>query len=191
MLQKSALQPNAAITGTGVLIGCGVSFFAINTSFKNLIALNPIIGFKIPDAGRKVDIVQGFSGVLYKRRFFPSKEKLYDELFSYSMNDFDLFKSDDIVLSGYLSKKNIDRYTFNDMPAVDVSYPSNDALAADAYKMLITFHKTLYKCRDLGMFPKFEQSSLTDSAVFNVPFLFLMFVFLIVATIIFVNIKIY
>lgn len=170
MVNKSKQRPNAAITGTGVLLGSGIKFFSINL---NLPFINGLFtGFSIPEDGRKVDIVQGVSGVLYKRSFFPNKDDLYKEFISYAVSDKDLFKSDDIVISGYLSLKNIDRYTFNDMHQVRMGFARSDALSYDFLGMMDTFNKTISKCKKLGMFPKFEESSMTESTAFKI-FLFI------------------
>lgn len=174
-LDKHRLKPKACITGTGVLIGHGVGLFAINTTIEGLSAFNPIIGFNIKNY-RKVDIVQGFSGVLYKRSFFPKKIKA---LFDIPLSDSDLFKSDDVVLSGYLCKQNINRITFNNMPQIKMVV-SEDALAADPFKMLNTFNNALQKMKPY--FTSFERLEVMESPVVKTPLfifvvLFILFIF--------------
>lgn len=178
LIHCSKLYPNAAITGTGVLIGCGVNSFSIHSTIKEVIPYNGILGFQIPSNGRAVDIVQGFSGVLYKRNFFPSKSKL-NLLLKYT-EDIDIFKSDDILLSGYLSMHNIKRYTFNNMSSC-TQHRTDDALSCDILKMVQTFNKALYKCRDLGMFPIFEQLDIGESSIIKtLLFIILMITFVII-----------
>lgn len=177
LVNKSILRPNAAITGIGVLVKCGLNFFAINSTFKECKPYGNLISYNIPDCGRKVDIVHGVSGVLYKRCFFPSKNKIYDDLLHYT-KDIDIFKSDDILISGYLSKKNIKRYTFRDLGVITHN-ATEDALSGDVLKMLNTFDKALHKCRYLGMFKTFEECSLFDSCVFKVPVVILCLILII------------
>jgi len=175
-LAKHLLKPNACITGTGVLIGHGVNLFAINTTIEGLSAFNFMIGFNIKNY-RRVDIVQGFSGVLYKRCFFPTVKKL-NKLFDLPLSDIDLFKSDDVVLSGLLCSQNIKRITFNGMPQVKMVV-SDDALAADPLKMLKTFNNALTKMK--SYFIKFEQLEVMESPVIKTPlFIFVVLVFLII-----------
>ena len=160
LLSKHTLYPNACITSTGVLIGCGVATFGIRSTLKYMLPYNGITGFQIPVNGRKVDIVQGFSGVLYKRCFFPKK---LNKLLKYTTN-VHIFKNDDILISGYLSKKGIKIYTFNNMSLCE-QHPTNDALSCDMIKMYQVFNNALYKCREHGMFPSFEQVYLGETCV--------------------------
>lgn len=174
-VNKSKIYPDAAITGTGVLLGNN-GFFSINTTMKNFTKWNGLIGFNIKNY-RCVDVVQGFSGVLYKRRFFDHNDNLYKNLFTYT-NDLDIFKSDDILLSAYLCKKKIKRITFNDMPIVKNCTESPDALSGDLFKMIATFNRTVQKCIDLKMFIHFEKLSMTESPVFKIPLFILMIILL-------------
>lgn len=164
-VNKSKICPNAAITGTGVLLGHN-GFFSINTSMKNFTKWNGLIGFNIKNY-RCIDVVQGFSGVLYKRKFFEHDD-LYNNLFKYT-EDLDIFKSDDILLSAYLCKKNIKRITFNNMPIVTNCVESPDALSGDVFKMMSTFNRTVQKCIDMKMFVHFEKLAMTESPVFKIP----------------------
>lgn len=170
----SKLRPDAAITCMGILVGSGVSLFAINTTLQECKPYKNMLGFNVPNDGRAVDVVQGVSGVLYKRGFFPTCDNLYKELLHYT-EDIDLFKSDDIVLSGYLSKKGIKRYTYPNMPFVD-HHVTADGLSANINNMVGTFHRSIYKCRDLGMFQTFERCDIFDSCVFKVPFVIALFI---------------
>lgn len=173
-IDKSKLKPKACITGTGVLIGHGVNLFAINTTIEGLSKFNSIIGFNIKKY-RKVDIVQGFSGVLYKRCFFPSRKKL-DQLFNLPLSDINLFKSDDVVLSGFLCKQHINRITFNGMPQVKMAI-TQDALAADPLKMLATFKAALAKMN--SYFIKYETLQIMESPIVKSPIIIFVILFII------------
>lgn len=168
LVEKSKIRPDAAITGMGILVGSGVALFAINSNLKECKPFEPILGFNVPVDGRAIDVVQGVSGVLYKRGFFPNKKDIYTKLLHYT-KDIDLFKSDDIVISGYLSMHRIKRYTYPNMPLVDHRLTA-DGLSANLSGMIGTFQRSIYKCRDLGMFPTFERCDIFDSCVFKVPF---------------------
>lgn len=168
-LEKHKIKKNVVITGTGVLISCGVGFGSINTTFKDLTKYNGLLGFDMPGGKREVSIIQGFSGVLYKRAFFPD----YDRLLKLAISDEDLFKSDDIVISAYLCQQDIKIYTFYNMPLIPSAFNSPDALSSNIFEMLKTFNRTVQKCQKLGMFKRFAPSSITDSPTFKIPLLIL------------------
>lgn len=181
LLECSKVYPNACITSTGVLVGCGVCTFGIHSTIKEVVPYNGLLGFQIPPQGRTVDIVQGFSGVLYKRRFFP--KKLY-KLLNY-VEDIDIFKSDDILLSGYLSLQGIKRYTFPKMSQCE-QHRTEDALSCNISRMIKTFNNALYKCRSYGMFPTFEPFDIGESPVIKVPLFILVIIMTIIALIFFI-----
>jgi len=177
MVEKSKLKPKACITGSGVLIHNG--YMSINTNFRGLTFLNGFMcGFPINNY-RKIDIVQGISGVLYKRGFFESADKLYDKLYKYT-EDIDIFRSDDILLSSYLCSKNIKRITFKDMPLVTVSIATEDALSSNLTGMLKVFRNAVYKCQKLGLLHKLEKSSTIYSPYFKFNFWVIMVVLILI-----------
>lgn len=179
-LKKHQLHPNCAITGRGILVGLGTFYFGINNLtyiFKG------ITGFRVYN-GRQVDIVQGVSGCLYKRSFFPQNDQLYDKLLKYTKDE-DVFKSDDILISGYLCKNNIKIYTFFDMPDIYAGEGSPDALSMDTTKMIKTFDRTLDKLKNLGFFPKYASMHINDSFLYNVGFITFLILFLIIIIIMF------
>ena len=182
-IEKSNIQPNAAITGTGVLVGSGAMFLSINMNIDRALIIKGLLGFDIPTNGRRVDIVQGVSGVLYKRHFFPPCNQL-DDLFTLPLKNEDLFKSDDIVISGYLSKKNILRYTFNQMPIVHITQTNDDALSVDMFKMCVVFKRALYKSREYGYFPYFENHSIAESPAIKIPLVIIVSIILLILFII-------
>lgn len=187
LIEKSKLRPTAAITGAGILLGSGVSLFAINSTIVECKPFEALLNFTVPYDGRKIDVVQGVSGVVYRRGFFPKKKDIYNELLHYT-TDVDLFRSDDIVLSGYLSMKGIDRYTYPNMPLVD-HHLTPDGLSFNICNMVGTFNRAIYKCRDLGMYPTFERCDIFDSCMFKVPFVLALLI-IIIAFIIIVSLYI-
>ena len=185
-LEKHQLQPKGVITGCGVLLGCGVNFFSINTTIHNLNYCKNLLGFTCPEKGRAVNILQGFSGVLYQRHMFPDKDQLYDELLHYSMENNDVFKSDDILISAYLNQNDIKIYTFNNMPLVQSIYFEDNALSADCMKMFATFKRAFYQCQEWGMFKTIEQTYLGESPIFKIPFACFLIIVLIITIILYI-----
>ena len=176
MLQKHALKPNAAITGCGVLINDGYNM-SINTNFEGLMFMNGFLcGFPYYNGERKVDIVQGISGVLYKRGFFPNN---LNDLLQYT-EDEDIFRSDDILISSWLCHQRIKRYTFKDMPRVTITLADDAALSSDLRKMLQTFKRTVKKCQDLKLLTHLEEASMATSPTVRTPFWMMMIIVIIV-----------
>jgi len=98
-LLPSTYLPNSALGSSGILLKYEFPFY----SPRNW---NRVTGVDIMETGRSVDAfptVCGFSTVLYIRGFFPAREKLYEEFLKYPLMD-------DIMISPFLSKNNIDRY---------------------------------------------------------------------------------
>jgi len=117
LIEHHKKYPNSAIGSAGMLIGRGCPICAITPNENNY--LYNISKFFVPSEGRKVDSVFGYAGVIYIRKFFPEKEKLEEEFFNYALiNEATLF-NDDVMISGYLSLKNIERRIFPNMPSVD------------------------------------------------------------------------
>jgi hypothetical protein len=185
ILEKHEIHPNSAITGAGVLLGNGINLFCINSNIDCVIKWNGIIGFHVPKEGRKVDIIQGVSGVLYKRGFFPETSCL-NQLFKYAMEDIDMFKSDDIVISAYLDKKKILKYVFNDTYTVKLPMCRSDGLSYELYNMIETFSKTIEKFKKLGFFKKYEKVSLCETPIIKVPIFLLSLIILIILILYFI-----
>ena len=111
----------AAICGTGALLKYGLLFVSMVSSLNFCTWLNPFIGPTITEKGRNIDLVFGVAGVLYRRGFFPSADKLEEELFKYALNNEAVFLNDDILISAYLSKAKIKRKLFKDIPELIVN----------------------------------------------------------------------
>ncbi len=186
LLEKHKLRPNAALTGAGVLINDGYHM-SINTNFNGLMFLNGFLcGFSYYNGQRDIDIVQGISGCLYIRRFFPLKDKLYEELL-YLTEDQDLFLSDDIVTSSYLCSKGIKRVTFKKMPIVKICLADEVALSNNLSKMLMTFKRAVKKCQNLKLLNHLEPASLYDSPTIKAPFWFVIIILLIIILVIYIK----
>lgn len=184
LIEKSNLQPDAAVTGTGWLVG-NFRFFSMKSSISLLNNLNSIVGMTVPEEGRKIDILVGSAGVLYKRKFFP-KTQIYDKFFRLSTLNDDMFKNDDIVISAYLCSKNIDRYVFNNVPITNSDDTTADALSINYMNMLYSFFRTVKYCKEINLFTHFEKLNITDAPTFKV-MMIIIFIFLILIICIVIN----
>jgi len=117
LIEHHKEYPNSAIGSSGMLLKFGCPFCAINPNENN--SLYNISKFCLPKSGRKIDSLYGYPGALYLRKFFPEKEKLEEEFFNYALINEATLLNDDIMISGYLSMKNIERRIFPNMPSVD------------------------------------------------------------------------
>jgi len=177
LLEKSSIQPDSAVTGSGWLVG-NIHFFSIKSSISLSNKFNSIVGMAVPDEGRKIDVVIGSSGVLYKRHFFPKKN--LDDFFHLSTLNDDMFKNDDIVISAYLCSKNIDRYVFNNVPVANTNDLMVDALSINYLNMMRSFIRTVNYCQELNLFTKYETLYIKDSPTFKIIMITILVLLLIV-----------
>jgi len=94
---------SAAIGNTGLFLG--------ERPIKYHGSFNKRRDMKIPDGGKKTDILYGYGGVMYKRSFFPRDP--FPEFINLAFTTPSLFINDDVLISGYLSKQGIDRILIN------------------------------------------------------------------------------
>jgi hypothetical protein len=182
LIKYHKLYPNVAICSTGVLLNNGNIFMSYHTNDVSVIDSNNFMGFNVPENGRMIDILYGFSGVLYKRSFFPNVNNLYKKLFKYPLIDDSIFCSDDIIISGYLKKNNIKIMLFKDIPSIIHDVKHEDSLSYDFFKMMIKFNKSIKILKDNGMFLTYEECSINESPVYRI----LLFTFLTILLIIFI-----
>jgi GT2 family glycosyltransferase len=72
MVDNHRRYPNIAICGTGALIGKGLALISIVSTVHPFRPWNGMTGFQVdPVEGRKVDLIFGVAGILYRRGFFP------------------------------------------------------------------------------------------------------------------------
>lgn len=160
-----------AVSGTGALLGLGVNLISIVSSVEPFDVIKGFTGFPIKKHGSKCDLLFGVAGVLYKRWMFPPKDKLYEEIFKHALDYEDLFHNDDILLSGHLSKNNVDRLVFNDIPSV---YHANGdgALSGNFFSMFNRSKSALKTARKLGMYKIFQPCYIDYSPLINGLFCF-------------------
>ncbi len=160
LLYNYKKSPNNVICASGVLLNNGVSLMSyytndINASYKSLF-------FNIPLSGRYIDVLYGFSGVLYKRSFFPLAEHL-DELFKYPSISNVFFRNDDIVISCYLRKKGIKIKIFNNIPSIIHGEKNENALSYNYKDMINNFDESINLLKKYDMIEDFEQVYISES----------------------------
>lgn len=176
---------DSVICGTGALIGKGLLFANIVSSLQPCKGLtNGFSGFNVDGNGRNVDLIFGVGGVLYLRKFFAPPEKLYDDLFHYSLLDPTIFHNDDVLISGYLCKNKIPRKLFLDIPSVQHASRKSDALSYDLVNMLTRLNKSIKKVQEHGLLLTMEDTNMYETPVFRFSTFIMILVFLILAIII-------
>lgn len=162
--------PGSAICGTGALISRGLFFISIHSSLQEFKSWNGLIGFNMDKEGRNVDLVFGVAGVLYQRGFFPATlEDIHKELLSHGSNDDYIFLNDDVLISGYLSKKRIKRRVFTDIPVVVIPEDHrDDALSFDVFKMISRLDTAIANVKQLGYYDEMEELPLDETVAWKV-----------------------
>ena len=173
LLEKHKIQPDAAISGLAWLIKHGLFFFSMQSNVDKPKKYQSFICININKEGRKMDILAGVAGALYKRGFFPTQEKLYEDFFSYALYHEDFFKNDDIIISGYLSKNNINRYTFGDLPMIEHNDPHENALSYNTIKMFYSMSNCIKVSKEYGMYETSEEAYISDTAAFKMIMIFI------------------
>ncbi|CAH6419700.1 Hypothetical protein HVR_LOCUS776 [uncultured virus] len=163
--------PNSALGSSGMLLKYNCPLCAITPNENNFFYRIP--KFQIVEEGRRVDSIYGYPGALYIRRFFPSKDRLEIDFLHYALIDHDTFMNDDIIISGYLSLRNIERRIFPNMPIVSfvVSETTGERIRAsneisyDLDKFFQRMNAAITKCKSLGMYVNTEPMDVSESIV--------------------------
>ena len=162
MLKHHQQYPQACICGTGALIAKGVLFISIVSSIQPFHTWRAFTGFTVNKEGRNVDLIFGAAGVLYTRSMFPKKSQLHDELLNYALIDNAIFHNDDVLISGHLSKHDIERRVFLDIPSVQHAN-GPDALSGDLVKMIKRMALSIEKVKQYGFFPTMVSVAITET----------------------------
>lgn len=164
------LGSNVAIGSSGTLIKYSNIFYSTTSNANNNFT---IFNLSFDDT-RKVDILCGFSSILYTRKFFPVKEELHDKFLKFPLLDENLYYNDDVYISGYISSKNITRYICKDIPEsdhynnIDVNKTVNQqAISYDKIKFFDRFNKSILKAKELGHFQTTENVSIYETCGFK------------------------
>lgn len=164
LLKHQLEHPNSAVTGTGALIGKGLLFISLVSIVEPFNEWNNFFGFDVPPEGRKVDLIAGVAGVMYRRRFFHDKKHIVDKLFKYSLVNDAIFRNDDVLISGYLCKRGIERRVFLDIPTAHHASGA-DALSANLGKLFSSLSESIEKVKEYGFLVTTEDSNIEDTPV--------------------------
>ena len=174
-------NPGICICGTGALIGRGLPFISIITSLNPFRNWNGFSGPEVPKEGKAIDLIFGVAGVLYQRGFFPDNKHLHDELLKYSLENEYVFVNDDVLISGYLSKKDIKRVVFYDIPNVSCQEGNRkDALSHDLIPMLVKLDRSIKYMKTQGFFPTTEPLALDETPIAKIVFSLLIITLIII-----------
>jgi hypothetical protein len=183
LLKHHKEYPSSAICSSGMLIKYNCPVCAIKPNINGFIY--NVSNFHIPPEGRKVDVMYGLASVLYLRKFFPKNEHLERDFLSYALTDENTFLNDDIIISGYLSLKNISRRIFNDIPKVDfvtfnnVRERKSYELSYNTDRFFSSMNLAIDKCKKLGMFKNIENMTISETVVGTACFIFVPLIILI------------
>lgn len=123
--------PEAAIGGTGMIIG----------NFWN--AISPV---HQPHRLTPVDILEGYSGCAYRRKFFDQN------LIDYSQAPREAFYHDDVWISGKLAEKGIPRYVHPSDRPIGENMWLPGALSGNLYNVTTRFLPVVNYFRGRGLF---------------------------------------
>jgi len=146
LLKKSSTQPNSAIGTAGIRIGSFPSYLSFATNYDN--SQNHWYNFKPSENGDNVDILAGYAGNLFKRRFFPITTT---EIINHAFEELDVFKNDDVLISSYLSKAGVPRIVYPG-PSIlrrEISY--NDGLSNNLYNFVRSAYSAIKFCERKGL----------------------------------------
>jgi hypothetical protein len=124
LVLESQKHPKAGISGSGIFLSGGVMAYSYHC--HSAYDSNFFLDFQIPDTGRPVEILCGFSGVLYPRSAFPNAgateptlEHHLVPLLKWVQHSEEIFLNDDVLLSAWLSSEGYQRIVINNTPKAD------------------------------------------------------------------------
>nr|QBK87292.1 MAG: glycosyltransferase [Marseillevirus LCMAC201] len=148
LLSKHRSNPETAIGSAGFKIGTFP--FYMSTVHNEHEHNKKWYTFDVASDGEAVDVLRGAPGVLYVRKFFPDLDHL-DKLLRHSIENSVMFRNDDIVISGLLSQRGIERRVYK-MPHVEESGNDSNGLSDSCSEYFFSLIKALYHARKEGMF---------------------------------------
>ncbi len=168
LMSKHHHKPDAAIGSAGFKIGTFPFYMSMvhNEYERN----GKWYTFDVASDGEEVDILRGSPGVLYLRKFFPDIDHL-DKLLRYPAEDDILFRNDDVVLSGLLSKRGIERQVYK-MPPVRESGNNSNGLHDSRSEYAFSLIKAIHRARKQGMFK--NQVEYTRSKTITYPLIMIL-----------------
>jgi len=141
-LNKIQLYPDAALGQIGFCVGQFPFYFNghLNTKKHHW--------FILPE-GSEVDILCGYSSVLYYRKFFPKLENLEKEFLWYPMKYKSLRMQDDIFISSYLSSLNHKRVSIDGI--IPTSVYLENGLSHETIAFSLNFCQALFVSWYIGL----------------------------------------
>lgn len=172
LVQQYLLHPGHAVSGSGMFLSGGVVNWSCHA--QSVFFHSWFMDFVVPEHGREVDILCGFSGVLYPRKAFPSVDNLEDML-TYTKQSSAIFHNDDILLSAYLSFKGVKRIVVPDIPWIDElrltssgrgqENQDEHALSHDFGQCLSRMQVAFDECLKFGLFKDRPDVSCTETVI--------------------------
>lgn len=191
MLDYHKKYPNIAIGSSGILIKHGFPFYTIITNSHG--NWNFLTGLSINTDGLFMDILCGFSSILYTRGFFPITSLLVDEFLKYPLLDDDVYMNDDIMISAYLERKKIDRKIFGGIPKPLKRYDQEiddidvNAISFDKIIFLNRFRRALIKMYEWDFFTVTYHIGIEETGVGYYVFALFLFIALIICVCVYTN----
>lgn len=161
--------PASAIGSSGIVLKYGFPFYSTISNCPG--NWNSFTGFTLPEQGRPVDALCGFSSVLYVRGFFPAVEHLHERFLSYPLKNNDVYFNDDIMISAYLSGQKVERRVVPNIPVTNenkVFDPELDGLdgneiSFDKIAFLQRFRRAIQQTQEWGFFATTEDVPLDET----------------------------
>lgn len=161
-------KPNCAISCGGLLFGNNSNPTICSRHNNNTSCNWDLISFDIKNEYRKVDSIMGSPGALYIRKFFPPTKYIFKDFIKPSISTKCLFLNDDIAISGYLSKNNIDRLIFKDIPRMaPVAKNTTNSLSYNGIECLKSMNTAINDAKQLGYFNVLEKVTYQDSPIYK------------------------
>lgn len=170
LVQHHRDYPHSAIGSSGMLLRYSCPMCAITPNEDNFFYRIP--KFPVSESGRRVDSIYGYPGALYVREFFPHKDQLETEFLHYALIDHNMFMNDDIVISGYLSTKKIERLIFPNMPIVSFVLEdsgerkqNSSEISYDLDKFFQRMNLAISTAKSVGMFATTEPLDMSETII--------------------------
>lgn len=193
ILKKHQERPKAAIGSSGTVIGKFPGYFAyIRNSPKT--RYEAWWGPPVPENGIKVDILCGYSGVLYVRDMFPainthaafykkndgkSWEVGLKNFLEIPLSNEDIFLHDDVYLSSYLNSKGIERRLYI-LPEVIMTEQHANGLSDDSSKFVKSFVRAIKASHDNGLIRNKEYINPLHTIIGRIVFFIILIVVLLI-----------
>lgn len=164
LLRCHKQSPNSAICFTGLNLGKFPGYVSLVLNY-DMFDRDWWFNLPVKEAGVPVDILMGYSGVLYKRKFFPRNfEGMKRDLLKYTSLDENVFIHDDVLLSSYLSSKGIERRAFKNSTHVQNTYMSG-ALSGNSInlKFITAFFRSCNMCKKWGLLGNLQETNMLNT----------------------------